>query len=290
MPTYPPNAPTVSGDLVTISRFLNSPTLVERRLRSVTEQRFIADQLLTGRANPSGGAIQFEQSESIYTDQAVESIHPGTEFPITGLGAGPTQIAQVEKWGQDALVTLESVQRERRSPVDRAMNKIANAVVRQVDTVALAAIAAAPIQTFAGADWTAATADSILRQIAEAVAMIRGLNEGFEPDTLVIDDDRYVDLIAKQTIRDAIDNAENTGYTGSIGRLAGLRIMVSPNLPTAGTALVLDSNNLGGLADETPLQGRSWWEEVPERWRIRGKRVTVPYVNEPDAAVEITGV
>ena len=32
--TYPPPAPSISGDTVTISRFLQNPTLVARRLRT----------------------------------------------------------------------------------------------------------------------------------------------------------------------------------------------------------------------------------------------------------------
>jgi hypothetical protein len=65
--TYPASAPTISGDTVTISRFLNSPTLVARRLRTILEQRYIADTLLSGRFTVSGGAVQYETGETIYT-------------------------------------------------------------------------------------------------------------------------------------------------------------------------------------------------------------------------------
>src|SRR5438445_16076 len=47
--TYPPAAPTLSGDVISISRFLQNPTLVARRLRTLLEQRYIADVLLQGR-------------------------------------------------------------------------------------------------------------------------------------------------------------------------------------------------------------------------------------------------
>jgi hypothetical protein len=43
--TYPPAAPSLSGDTETISRFLHNPTLVARRLRTLLEQRYIADTL-----------------------------------------------------------------------------------------------------------------------------------------------------------------------------------------------------------------------------------------------------
>jgi hypothetical protein len=65
--TYPPAAPSISGDNVTISRFLNNPTLVARRLRTLLEQRYIADTLLSGRFNVEGGAVTYETGESIFS-------------------------------------------------------------------------------------------------------------------------------------------------------------------------------------------------------------------------------
>ena len=50
---YPPAPPTLSGDILTISRFLNSPALVQRRLRTIAEARFISDAILTGRYETS---------------------------------------------------------------------------------------------------------------------------------------------------------------------------------------------------------------------------------------------
>lgn len=289
--SFPPRPGTVSGDFVTISRLLNSPTLIERRLRSITEQRFISDQLLTGRAEPSGGAIQFEQSESIFPNGEVESIEPGAEFPLTTTGHGPTQVEAVKKWGLDGLVTRESVRRMRRSPLDRELTKISNGIVKKVDGQNLAKIAAAPIQTLAGSDWTAATADTILRQVAEAVALIEDLNEGFVATDLVLDGTRYIDLIAKESIRKAVESAEpDIAYTGNMGRILNLNILRTNNLPAGISVLVLDRTQLGGLADEEPLYGTSWWVQEIESWRLRGGRVTTGFVNEPNAAVKITGV
>ena len=46
--TYPPAAPTITGDVVTISRFLNDPKTVGRLLRTLLQQRYISDRLLQG--------------------------------------------------------------------------------------------------------------------------------------------------------------------------------------------------------------------------------------------------
>jgi hypothetical protein len=86
--TYPPAAPTISGDVVTISRFLNNPTLIARRLRTLLEQRFIADALLKGRFNVEGGAVQYETGESIYTNDNPRFVAPGRSTRSRALPTG----------------------------------------------------------------------------------------------------------------------------------------------------------------------------------------------------------
>jgi hypothetical protein len=82
----------------------------------------------------------------------------------------------------------------------------------------------------------------------------------------------------------------------------GMRFLVSPNLPTAGTILVLDSTMLGGMADEdlggpgyasaggVGVQVKTIRDDAKDGWRLRCRRVTVPIVVEPAAAYKITGV
>src|SRR5688572_16657322 len=118
--TYPPAAPTVSGDVTSIHTLLSRPDLLARRLRTLAEQRFISDALLTGRFTAVGGAIQYEQGESLYTDRTPEKIRPGMEYPLAGLTMGATQIAEVQKWGQQVPITDEAIKRLLRNPVDRA--------------------------------------------------------------------------------------------------------------------------------------------------------------------------
>ena len=82
---YPPVQPTLSGDVLTISRFLNNPTLVARRLRTLAEQRFISDVLLSGRINTTSGSVLYETGESIFSDRAPSSVAPGSEYPLTSI-------------------------------------------------------------------------------------------------------------------------------------------------------------------------------------------------------------
>lgn len=293
---YPPAAPTVdSAGIETISRFLNTPTLVQRRLRTLAENRFISDRLLRGTVQVEGGAVQYEQNESIFPDRAAEAVNPGAGFPTTTLGIGPSLMAAVKKWGLDTVITDESIRRQRMNPVDRAMTKLVNGVVKQVDSVALAAIAAAVTQTFAAPTaWTTST--RILRDILTAKATIAALNQGYDPDVVVVDDLTWAIVASDPTLSSARAREDNNNpvYTGNFPVIGGLTILPTPNLPVAGVALVLDTSALGGMGNEVPLTSSSIREEngptVVEGWVLRAKRITTPFVQEPASAIKITGI
>lgn len=304
--TYPPAAPTLSGDQLTISTFLNSPAHVARRIRTIAEQRFISDVLLTARLEVEGGAVRYETGEPLYSDRAPESITPGGEYPLTTIGDGTSQLAKTEKWGQDALVTDESIKRRKMDPVNRATQKLVNQLVKTVDGLAMSAIASAVTQSDAArAPWDGSgAAPSILRDILDACAEIRALNEGFEPDTLVVDDLTWAALAADEKIAGlrAREDKSNPVYSGNFIVIGGLRVLPTPNLGMSKTALVVDSAQLGGMADEkiggpgyvstdgVGVEAKSIRDDDNDQWRLRARRVTVPVVLEPRAAYKITGI
>src|SRR6478752_946286 len=149
--TYPAAAPTLSGDALTISRFLQSPELIARRLRDYKDLRFISDQILTGRFVTKGGAVMYETGESGLTDRPVESVAPGSEYPYANNPTGTAAIAAVQKWGQKVLLTDEEIARNVRggAAIDRAMRKVVNSIISQIDSLTMSAIASAVTNTFA---------------------------------------------------------------------------------------------------------------------------------------------
>lgn len=291
--TYPPAAPSLSGDTLTISRFLNSPTLVQRALRTLAQNRFIADTLLQGRPGVSGGAVLVETSETIFADRNPQAIEPGSEFPLSTVSTGLGQLLAVSKWGLDTVVTDEAILRQGFNPVDRALMKLVNSVVRQVDTVAMLAIRTA-LTTTAAAAGTWDTSTTLVREIAVAKATIMALNQGYDPDTLVISDLKAAHLTSNATALGILPRESRTDnpivVKGLLSEILGLDILVTPNLPVATEAYVVDRKVLGGMAEETPLTSKSIREELLERWRLRAKRTVVPYVQEPGAGVRITGI
>ncbi|QOC55869.1 major capsid protein [Gordonia phage DirtyBoi] len=301
--TYPPAQPTLSGDNITIHRLLKDPALVARRLRTIAENRFIADVLLSARLTTDSGSVLFETGESIYTDRAPEAVAPGSEYPLTGVGDGDAQLAKTVKWGRDVEITDESISRRKMDPVEKAFNKLVNHNVKTIDGVALAAIASQVTQaTAASASWATGT-PNILRDVLRAKAQIIALNEGYDPDVLVVDDLTYANIMSDEKFAAlaARESKDGPVYTGEFPIVGGLRVLPTPNLPTAGHALVVDTKQLGGMADEnlagpgysgavSGIQVKTIRKEETDAYRLRARRVTVPIVLEPKSAWKITGV
>lgn len=308
--TYPPAPPSLSGDVLSINRFLQNPTLVARRLRTLAEQRFISDALLTQRIQAQGGSVLYETGETIYSDTAPSGVTPGSEYPLTTVSHGTASLAKTTKWGSDVEVTDEAISRQLINPVERAFEKLVNHMVKTVDSVAMSAVNSAVTQNTACiASWSGSgSTPQILRDIARAKANINKLNQGYDPDTLVVDDTTYANFLSDPGIAGLLprETSSTPVQTGTWLVVAGLRVLVSPHVSGGGTtsaiALVLDSRALGGMADENlsgpgyvstngvGVQAKTIRQDETDSWRLRCRRVTVPIVLEPAAAWKITGV
>lgn len=307
---YPPAPPTLSGDILTISRFLNSPALVQRRLRTIAEARFIADSILSGRYETSGGALLYEQTESIYTAKPPEAVNAGAEYPRSPAAPGPAALAGITKWGQDVPITDEHVHRYGRRAVDVALLKIVNYLVKQVDTTAMVALGAAiPAgnQLAVTAGWDTPATSNILFDLMRAKAQIEQFDQGYTADTVITTDMGVARIVADRNIIAGLarENATTVTSSGDLREIAGLRIMATNNIPALSSykCFVVDSTMLGGLAYERlespeysgdPANGvESWTRRDPaanDQWLVRGRRPVVPIIQEPNAAVAITGV
>jgi hypothetical protein len=303
---FPAATPTLSGDLLTISRFLQDPARLQRRLRTFKDLRFVSDQILTQRFRSAGGAILYDMSEPFVTDRTVEAVAAGSEYPYANLGTGTAAVAAIVKWGQKVLLTDEEISRTALagSAVDRALQKVVNSIIKQVDAVAMSAVATAITATApAAVAWDTVATAKPLTDILLAVQAIEDLNQGFRPDTLLVSPKAYTYLMVNDTILQARkrETSENPVYSGQIESIANLKVIKTPNLPVATVATVLDSTQLGGMADEMDgapgyavadlaVQVKSIRKEDRDAWDLQGRRKTVPVVQEPGAGYEITGV
>lgn len=302
---YPPAAPTLSGDLLTIHRLLQSPAQLRRRLRTIAELRFIADRVLTGRFRTAGGAIAYEQSEPITNARAVEAVAPGAEYPRDSPSEGTAALAAVSKWGQAVPLTDEKLKRSvyMGQELNRSLLKTANTVITKVDRLATAAMASAVTATSAAAaQWDNASA-LLFRDVEKAGAKIVDQNQGYNPNAVLMSTTKYAMLVTDPAIaalrrREASDNPIYGGDIEFLGKYEVIATAAS-NLPSD-DVWVFDSDQLGGMADETEqdpgyatlengLQYQTERIARADRWDIWARRITVPVVQEPAAAVKITG-
>jgi hypothetical protein len=302
---YPAAAPTISGDTLSISRFLQNPTYILRILRTFRDLRFVSDQILTQRFRSSGGAVTYEQSEAVVSDRTVEAVSPGAEYPFANLPTGTAAVAAIVKWGQKTRLTDEEIARSvyGGQAISRSMQKVVNSIIRQVDAVAISAVQSAAADTATAGSWDNATAANRkpLEDVLLAVQRIEDRNQGFRPDTLVVSPKGYTYLMLNDGIAQLRQRETTTNpvYTGEIETVAGLTVIKTPSLTT--TALVLDSQALGGMADEMDgapgysvadlaVQIKAIRQDDLDAWDLQGRRKTVPIVRESGAAEEITGV
>ncbi|WP_433078877.1 hypothetical protein ACQP1P_38595 [Dactylosporangium sp. CA-052675] len=303
--SYPAAAPTLSGDTLSISRFLQNPTFLQRRLRNYKDLRFVSDQILTQRFKSQGGAVLYEQTEPFVTDRTVEAVSAGSEYPFANLPTGTAAIAAISKWGQKVRLTDEEVARNQYAgaAVDRCLQKVVNSIIKQVDAVTMSAVQSAAADTATAGSWDNATAANRkpLDDILLAIQTIVDRNLGYDPDTLVVPTKGYTYLMLNDAIAQLRkrETSENPVYTGMIETIANLTVLRTPALTTS--ALVLDSKALGGMADETDgapgysvadlgVQIKSIRIDEIDAWDLQGRRKTVPVVQETGAAQEITGV
>lgn len=303
--SYPPAAPTLSGDLLTISRFLQSPTALSRALRTVMNLRFVSDQLLTNQYRSSGGAISYEVSEPILNTRAVTAVAPGSTYPFDTPASGTAALASVKKWGEASFLSDEVVKRSvyAGNEIARTLQKAVNTVVNKIEAITISAIGSAVTNTSAAtAVWSGSTA-TVFRDVEKAAMTIVDQNQGYNPDTILMSGTKYALMVSDLTVASlrAREDTSNPIYGGNMANIGGFKVVYTStgNLPSD-DVWVLDSRMLGGMVDEVNndpgyttidknIQVQTERIAGRDGWNVWARRLTVPIVQEPAAAVKITG-
>lgn len=304
-PSYPPAPATISGELLTISRFLASPTLIGRRLRDIGDLRFVSDQVLTQRFRSSGGAVMYEVSEPFLNTRPVKAVAPGAEYPRDTPAQGTAALAQVSKWGEAFFISDERIKRSvfAGDEVDRQLLKAVNTVANKIEGLSMAAIGSNVTATIAASTTWANSAATIFRDVELAAAQVIDLNMGYNPDTILMSTGKYALLMSDSIIanlrrREATDNPIYGGDIEMVGKFKVVHTSAG-NLPS-NDVWILDSRQVGGMADEVnqdpgyatgQFNIQVQTQRKPERdgWDLWARRLTVPIVTEPGAGVRITG-
>ena len=132
--TYPPAAPTITGDTITVAIWLADVPRVARVLNDLAQQRYISGRIFATGPRATGGAIIFDQvtTTDLFLGRDVEVIAPAQDFPILTDTAPTPLTAAVAKWGGRVFVSDEARDRNRMDVLRREMTKLSNTLVRKV--------------------------------------------------------------------------------------------------------------------------------------------------------------
>ena len=282
-----------------IHTLLTNPTILARRIADLTGQKFIADYLLTGRYTAQGGGVFYETGEEIFADDDPEAIAPGSEYPHTVLTAGEIAAARTVKWGLATDVTDEKVARLGIDVVNKALTRLANTVIRHVDSVAMGVITSKVTTSAASAAW--ATPGALITALETVRAERAELGTGLDLSTVVLPSAAYAKVLGMLVDANVFPRENGNPVTAGLPLNAfGFEWVTSPHVP--GTdPLLIDRTALGGMADEdlaspefttassSNVQAASTRHATRDAYELRARRVTVPVVLEPTAGVRITG-
>lgn len=298
--TYPVARPTGTLSTEQVHLLLSNPTLIAKRVGELSDQRFIADYLLSGRFTAEGGGIFYETGEQIFPADASESVGPNGEYPKTVLTAGELAAAKTDKRGLETDITDERIKRNGLDTVDRALTKLVNGVVRDVDSIAMAVIASKVTDTFASSTWT--TVSNIVTALAAAKANREDLAQGLDLDTIALSGAQWAKVMGLFASAGVLprEGDGNPLVNGNFPQnLLGYTWVTSPHI-VGSDPLLVDRVQLGGMADEdlgSPDYVRSGDFNVEtysdrnktDSYTVRARRVSVPVVLEPHAGLKITG-
>ena len=295
---------------LSVNMMLRQPPVIARDLVNVILQRggFLADRLLVRGSAESvaGGAMRYQRSGDSYLDHDPEEIAEDADWPRAGW-TEELRTEAVKQYGLEVPVSMLSIRRNQIDQVTRAERRLANSIVKFVDTKAITMLRTdADIQTFNANNWDAAAAD-IIGDVAEGQELMDTLDEGLFGQTLVVPKTMRVHLLGNTALRDALkgQGGSESVRTGQVANFLGLDNIYFTNQVPDDEALLIDVGVAGTIADEAPDASEGWSgygpgagfapiyvqvydEKRPKRKVVAGGRWPAMALVEPRAVVKFT--
>lgn len=292
---HPLAVPTISGDLITIDTMLQQPTRITNFLMDLTLQRFIIDRIFTSEGGVSGGAVVYDQAieNELYLDRDVERVAPGAEFPIVSSQRRAPKIAEVEKYGGKYFFTDEARDRNDQAAFRNENIKLANTIVRKLNSQAIAVLEAAIAanggnSTFVGNDWSAGIPNG---SNPTAPALTPGADLA---KANLLADQRELGIQYNILLLSPVNmNEMRLFYGASLSQMLadnGFDEAYASNRVTTGTAYAVAEGQLGEMRLEQPLATETWREQGTQRTWVQSSVRPVMFVTNPFAVMKITGL
>lgn len=302
-------------EAIAANAILADPALLAERLAELNLNRFLGDALLKGRAVAGSLTVAYTQNTELFPADESEHIEPGAAIPMTAITHGTAIAERITKTGIAAEVPREEVQMLAINPIDRALRRIMNRMYVDWDRLIMERITAglAHAQTVAGAAWTTGDridrAEHFMLNIGQAVDLLNDAEGGYTPDALIISRDLYRKVVANPELRRQM--SYDLDVDGKIidGTLRIDEYNLAIHKARAGSfpdPVVYDSELYGSIVSAPSSDGEGYdglqittryydaAEQSPgggaEITRISVLREKLPIIQEPKAAVKLTGV
>lgn len=300
------------GPRLTVSMLLKSPTLIPKRIISMTDQAFLSDAVLRNAQDAPAGSVLYFQSTPLFSQNDPAILDEFGEIPTTNGSLGTPMVARVVRRALGLRVSKTMIDRNNVDAVNVQITQIRNTMVRAwEDAFFSAVISNASVQVIqTNTAWGASGShirqdvNTAKYQIKNAAADTAGKQKyGFEADTLIISAQSEMDFlnsdeVSKPYIGNIAD--ENLQYTGKLpNKFLGLDVLTSWRLSAyfPSGAIVCQRKTLGGISDERPLQATPMYGEgggpnggPTESWRTDVTRASAIFLDQPKAVCLIAGV
>jgi hypothetical protein len=289
-----------SQQALTVNALVENPLRVPERIIKVLDNQFAMDAVLRNAGKATGGAVSFRVSTGLFADDASEIVNEGAEIPLVTRTRGDLDSKPVKKRALGVEITREMRDRNAMGEVNQQLTVLRNTIVRDVDSAFVTVLRNGVSQTVAaGAGWTSgATIRADINAAAQLITNSQapgtsGGNNfmGYNPDTILFNPNTKWKLLGNTNFLQLFLGTTSQSNTVNLpGQILGLTPRITWGVPD-GEVWVMESNTVGGYADEIQLEATALYEWQPRQvWRSDTTRATVGFIDNPLAAARITGV
>lgn len=297
------------GMRITVNGLIKDPLMIRERFLKLSAQQFMMEDLLRRVPGTQSGVVGYSESAPIFASEDPEIVAEGGEIPLLVGEDGVPKAAFTVKIAGGIEITRETRDRNRIDKVNQRMRQVRNTFVRVWERRMFDALNAAPTLTQAASGLWATTTTNIRSDVLTALQAVREANLsgaapgpnvddylGFEPDTLVMSTRTEAKFFNNTSVVEVYQHGgtldkKQPMYTGTLEReFMGLRVLTS-RFMADDIVWIMERKEVGGYSDERPLNVTPLYEDRPrEVWRADAVRRTAIFVDQPKAAIKITGV
>jgi hypothetical protein len=304
------------GPRLTVNALVKNPTVIPKRVISMMDQMFLVDKVLRSAPGAPGGAGYFHESTPLFAANDSEDVEEFGEIPATTGQLGDIKFYKTIRKSFALMISQQMIDRNNWDAVRTQMTQLKNTFTRNWEDYFLAGFlgnSSIPTLT-APVAWGATTASAtqnVYFDLAHAVYNVMNADAdsstgvgqqkfGFEPNRIILN--RLVlsklltdaNVVKVLQVGDAATRQPVVAGVKTVGNVifGAFNLEVVPSWRISpDKAIILEKNTVGGISDERPFGATPLYEiRQRETWRSDISRVSGMFIDQPKAAVILSGI